>query len=49
MIAIKGNTMNEILDLDAEEIEMISGAGEIDPPTAESTSDDYPIIINNPP
>lgn len=40
---------NEITDLNTEEIEMITGAGEVNSPVEVTNPDDYPIIINNPP
>ena len=39
----------DILDLNINEIEMISGASEIEPPVNVTTGDDYPIVDNNPP
>lgn len=41
--------MNEILDLNAEEIEIITGAGDVSSPVEVAGGDDYPIIDNNPP
>lgn len=40
---------HEILDLTVDEIEMTSGAGDIDPPANATTSDEYPQILNDPP
>ena len=48
MIVTKGR-MNEIMDLNAEEIEVIAGAAELDQPTNVMGGSDYPIVVNNPP
>lgn len=39
--------MNEVQELEHHEIELINGAGKIDPPNSQTV--DYPEIDNNPP
>ena len=40
---------SEILDLSADEVEMIVGAGSTERPVEVEDYDNYPIVINNPP
>lgn len=40
---------NEILDLNFDEIEKITGAGNVEPPPDTPPSDNYPEILNEPP
>lgn len=40
---------DQILALEMVEIEMITGAGDIDPPAYATADDEYPQILNDPP
>lgn len=41
--------MSEILDLSTEEIEVISGAGDFESSLNVAETNEYPIVVNNPP
>lgn len=46
-VSTKGNAMNEILELGHDEIELINGAGKIDPLSVQAAI--YPEVDNEPP